>query len=92
MLLFLSKQLLVIRRAWVQATVAYYLIADKKRRMPSSAYLRAELTEAHDAQHQYPSGGLLPGSLMLSELLACLQCFCAVSLRALFANNASRSS
>lgn len=43
----------------MQATVAYYLIADRRRRMPSSSYLRAELTEAHDASHQYPQGVLL---------------------------------
>ncbi len=40
----------------LQATVAYYLMSDNRRRMPSSAYLRAELTEAHTPPHAYPSG------------------------------------
>ena len=39
-----------------QATVAYYLMADNRRRMDSSAYLRAELTEAHQAHTGYPPG------------------------------------
>ncbi len=39
-----------------QASVAYYLMSDNRRRMPSDAYLRAELTEAHDPRHAYPSG------------------------------------
>ena len=42
----------------MQATVAYYLIADNKRKMPSSAYLQAEMTEAHSGQAMYPSGVL----------------------------------
>jgi len=42
--------------AAAQATVAYYLMQDNRRRMPSSAYLRAELSEASDAAHSYPSG------------------------------------
>ncbi|KAK9803721.1 hypothetical protein WJX73_006602 [Symbiochloris irregularis] len=46
------------RRQHNKATVAYYLIADNRR--PSSSYLRAELTEAHDAHHQYPSGMMNP--------------------------------
>ncbi len=45
----------------VQATVAYYLMSDNRRRMPSDAYLRAELTEAHDPRHAFPSGGAPPG-------------------------------
>ena len=40
----------------MQATVAYYLMADNRRRMDSSAYLRAELTEAHQAHTGYPPG------------------------------------
>lgn len=32
----------------VQASVAYYLMSDNRRRMPSSAYLRADMTEAGD--------------------------------------------
>ena len=36
--------------------MAYYLIADNKRRMPSSAYLQAEMTEAMGAQNMYPAG------------------------------------
>ena len=36
--------------------MAYYLMQDNRRRMPSSAYLRAELSEASDAAHSYPSG------------------------------------
>lgn len=34
--------------ASVQASVAYYLMSDNRRRMPSSAYLRAEMTETSD--------------------------------------------
>lgn len=45
-----------VRRGARQATVAYYLMQDNRRRMPSSAYLRAELSEASDAAHSYPSG------------------------------------
>ena len=52
----------VLHRHCVQATVAYHLIADNKRRMPSSAYLKAEMTEAKDAAQQlYPSGKPLHG-------------------------------
>lgn len=43
----------------VQATVAYFLMADNRRRMPSSAYLRAELTEAHQGHQGYPPGAPL---------------------------------
>ena len=43
----------------MQATVAYFLMADNRRRMPSSAYLRAELTEAHQAHQGYPPGAAL---------------------------------
>ena len=46
--------------------MAYYLIADNKRKMPSSAYLQAEMTEAHGSQAMYPSGELvaaIPGFL-----------------------------
>ena len=32
----------------LQASVAYYLMSDNRRRMPSSAYLRADMTEAGD--------------------------------------------
>ena len=39
-----------------QATVAYFLMADSRRRMPSSAYLKEEMTEATDVHLQYPSG------------------------------------
>lgn len=39
-----------------QASVAYYLMADNRRRMPSSAYLKEEMTEATDVNLQYPSG------------------------------------
>ena len=44
--------------------MAYYLMSDNRRRMPSDAYLRAELTEAHDPRHAFPSGaaGLLCGA------------------------------
>ena len=31
-------------------------MADNRRRMPSSAYLKEEMTEATDAALQYPSG------------------------------------
>lgn len=50
--------LLSARHGAMQATVAYYLMQDNRRRMPSSAYLRAELSEASDAAHSYPSGAL----------------------------------
>ena len=36
--------------------MAYYLMADNRRRMPSSAYLKEEMTEATDVSLQYPSG------------------------------------
>lgn len=36
--------------------MAYYLMADNRRRMPSSAYLKEEMTEATDVNLQYPSG------------------------------------
>ncbi|PSC70383.1 SNF1-related kinase catalytic subunit alpha KIN10 [Micractinium conductrix] len=39
-----------------KASVAYYLMADNRRRMPSSAYLKEEMTEATDVSLQYPSG------------------------------------
>ena len=41
-----------------QATIAYYLVLDNKKRINTDSYLRDELTEAHDADHQYPSGSL----------------------------------
>lgn len=41
----------------VQASVAYYLMADNRRRMPSSAYLKEEMTEATDpGLAAFPSG------------------------------------
>ena len=40
----------------LQATIAYYLVLDNKKRINTDSYLRDELTEAHDADHQYPSG------------------------------------
>ncbi|KAK9829879.1 hypothetical protein WJX72_008401 [[Myrmecia] bisecta] len=43
-----------------KATVAYYLVADNRRRMPSSAYLREELTEVNDAAMQHPTGMMAP--------------------------------
>ncbi|KAI3426244.1 hypothetical protein D9Q98_008620 [Chlorella vulgaris] len=39
-----------------KASVAYYLLADNRRRMPSSAYLNEVMTEVTDANMQYPSG------------------------------------
>ena len=41
----------------LQASVAYYLVSDNRRRMPSSAYLRAEMTEAWDNMMQHNAGG-----------------------------------
>ena len=35
-----------------QAAVAYHLLADNRRRMPSSAYLKEEMTEAGDVRMQ----------------------------------------
>lgn len=43
----------------VQATVAYYLMADNRRRMPSSAYLKEEMTEGGDALALQHSSGEL---------------------------------
>ena len=54
----------------MQATVAYFLMADNRRRMPSSAYLRAELTEAHQAHQSYPPG---------AALLCCSPCCTALA-------------
>ncbi|CAL5229165.1 g12440 [Coccomyxa viridis] len=48
------------KRSQNKATVAYYLMADNRRRMDSSAYLRAELTEAHQAHTGYPPGMMFP--------------------------------
>ena len=50
-------RLCALPRPCLQASVAYYLMADNRRRMPSSAYLNEEMTEATDAHTQYPSGG-----------------------------------
>ena len=44
----------------VQASVAYYLMSDNRRRMPSSAYLRAEMTEASDVTSSRHSGKEAP--------------------------------
>lgn len=40
----------------LQSTVAYHLVLDNKKRINTDSYLKDELTEAHDAQNQYPSG------------------------------------
>ena len=44
--------------AWLQvkASVAYFLLVDNRRRMPSSAYLKEELSEASEAMMQHPTG------------------------------------
>ena len=55
----------------MQATVAYFLMADNLRRMPSSAYLRAELTEAHQAHQGYPPGAPLLCCSLCSTARAC---------------------
>ena len=49
--------------------MAYYLMADNRRRMPSSAYLRAELTEAHQAHQGYPPGA----PMVLSVRMSCMK-------------------
>jgi 5'-AMP-activated protein kinase catalytic alpha subunit len=41
-----------------KATVAYHLMADNRRRMPSSAYLKEEMTEDLRQGNQSPLGGL----------------------------------
>ena len=41
-----------------KATVAYHLLADNRHRMPSSAYLKEEMTEGKDMLGSYPSGPL----------------------------------
>ena len=35
----------------MQASVTYYLLSDNRRRMPSSAYLRAEMSEGPSNRH-----------------------------------------
>ena len=62
----------------MQATVAYFLMADNRRRMPSSAYLRAELTEAHQAHQGYPPGAPLLCCPLCCAALACVPCLCIV--------------
>ncbi len=48
-----------------QASVAYYLMADNRRRMPSSAYLKEEMTEATDpGLAAFPSGVCGPAYLV----------------------------
>lgn len=42
----------------MQAVVAYQLVLDNKKRIDTDSYLKDEMTEAHDAQLQYPSGPL----------------------------------
>ena len=64
----------------MQATVAYFLMADNRRRMPSSAYLRAELTEAHQAHQGYPPGAPPLCCLLCCTALACEPCFCIVEV------------
>ena len=44
----------------VQATVAYYLELDNRRRVTSNSYLNNELLEAYDPNLQYPQGPPLP--------------------------------
>lgn len=39
-----------------KATIAYHLVADNRRRMPSSAYLKEEMTEAGEVAMAHPSG------------------------------------
>lgn len=36
--------------------MAYQLVLDNKKRIDTDSYLKDEMTEAHDAQLQYPSG------------------------------------
>lgn len=48
--------------------MAYYLLADNRRRMPSSAYLNEVMTEVTDANMQYPSG---TGQRYSSTVLCC---------------------
>jgi hypothetical protein len=48
--------------------VAYYLLADNRRRMPSSAYLNEVMTEVTDANMQYPSG---TGQRYIGTVLYC---------------------
>eukprot|EP00891_Asterochloris_glomerata_P001387 jgi/Astpho2/1387/Aster-06242 len=55
-----------------KASVAYYLVSDNRRRMPSSAYLRAEMTEAWDNMMQHNAAGtthesMLPQQRMVAE-------------------------
>ena len=68
----------------MQASVAYYLMSDNRRRMPSSAYLRAEMTEIIDvtsSRHSGdPSTATLSGpvALQTEPLLSC--CISATQL------------
>ena len=40
----------------LQATIAYYLVVDFRRKNNSNAYLREEMVEANDVMLQHPSG------------------------------------
>lgn len=57
-----------------KATVTYYLMADNRRRLPSSGYLRSEMSEAQNAaltavplQQAVPSGGSIPQQRLVAE-------------------------
>jgi 5'-AMP-activated protein kinase catalytic alpha subunit len=52
-----------------KATVAYHLLADNRHRMPSSTYLKEEMTEGKD-QNQYNSRGTGIGSRSSGGLLS----------------------
>ena len=44
-----------------KATVTYYLLCDNRRRLPSSGYLRSELSEGVPPQQLPPPGSATPG-------------------------------
>jgi 5'-AMP-activated protein kinase catalytic alpha subunit len=53
-----------------KATVAYHLLADNRHRMPSSTYLKEEMTEGKDPNGQYPSRSTGLGSRSSGTLLS----------------------
>ena len=58
-----------------QASVAYYLMADNRRRMPSSAYLKEEMTEANRRVAAVPLGCVAAPLALVP--LAAPPCACA---------------
>ena len=53
-----------------KATVTYYLLCDNRRRLPSSGYLRSELSEGVPPQQLPPPGSATPGEGALQRFFA----------------------